>query len=66
MDEWRDASQVINNETILKDEVSIFDRMDRIVIKSRARRLNAIKKFREAGITQWPDGRALDEVITDG
>ena len=66
VDEWREASQQQNNETILKDEVSIFDRMDSIVIKSRAQRLNAIKKFRDAGITQWPDGRALEEVITDG
>jgi hypothetical protein len=51
------------NETILKDSLSIFDDVDRIVCKNRAEVREVIKLFTDAGLEEWPDGRALTEVI---
>lgn len=52
-----------SNETILKDSLSIFDDVDRIVCDDSAEVRAVIKLFTDAGLEEWPDGRALTEVI---
>jgi SPP1 gp7 family putative phage head morphogenesis protein len=61
--EMKNASQTSNNETILKNSLSLFDDLDRIVAGSAAERDRIIAMFKARGYDEWPDGRKLEDVI---
>lgn len=64
IEEWRNITSSGGNETILKDGISLFDEMDRIVAQNQQERDAIIKALQSHGYNQWPDGRELSEVIT--
>lgn len=61
--EWRETAERSDNETIFKDSLSLFDDLDRINAGSAEERDLLLALFRRHKINQWPDGRALEEVI---
>ena len=64
IEQWKEARGKGDNETILKDGVSLFDDFDRLVATNKAERDAIIAVFKKNGYKQWPDGRKLSEVIT--
>ena len=52
------------NETIFKDGLSFFEDLERLVFPSENEAQRAITDLRAMGYTTWPDGRALEDVIT--
>jgi SPP1 gp7 family putative phage head morphogenesis protein len=61
--EMKQAAGNGSNETIIKDSLSIFDDLESINANSKAQRDEIIKLFKAAGYDEWPDGRALTDVI---
>ncbi|PSQ91617.1 MAG: hypothetical protein BRD57_04115, partial [Proteobacteria bacterium SW_6_67_9] len=61
--EWRDAAKSKDNETILKGGLSLFDKLDRIQTGGAEEREKVLQAFRDAGYTEFPDGRALEDVV---
>lgn len=63
IEQMRQAARSGSNETIIKDSLSLFDDLDRIVVYNQERRDAIIKIFQKAGYADWPDGRSLTDVI---
>jgi len=60
---FRQVSRANKNETIFKAGMSIFDRLDKIILKDSKEVNAAIEWMQGRGYAQWPDGRALTDVI---
>ena len=63
VDEWRAAARVGSNETIFKRSLSLFENLDVFVARTAAERTKIIDVIRKHGITVWPDGRAVEDVV---
>ncbi|MCQ9378817.1 phage minor head protein [Methyloversatilis sp. XJ19-49] len=63
VDSFRTAAIHGSNETIFKNGMSVFDDLDKIVLASKKEVAEAIEWLKSRGYRQWPDGRALNEVI---
>ena len=59
--ELKQAAKSGSNETLFKDSLSLFDDLD--YINAGSQRQKVIEIFKQAGYTQWPDGRKLEDVI---
>ena len=62
-DEWARAAWNGDNETIFKGGLSLFDDILKIQTAGDAERQAVLKIFRDHGYDQWPDGRALEDVV---
>jgi SPP1 gp7 family putative phage head morphogenesis protein len=65
--ELRSAASGGNNETILKGGLSVFDDLEFFVVPSAKGKRDLIKLFRDKyGLSEWPDGRKLADIIKVG
>jgi len=62
-EEWQGAAKRPTNETIFKGGLSLFDGLDRIQTSSASERERVLQVLRDNGFNEWPDGRALEEVV---
>jgi hypothetical protein len=60
---FKDEAMKAKNETIFKAGLSLFDDLDKIVLKTTEEVDDAIKWMQGKGYSTWPDGRKLSEVI---
>ncbi len=60
--EFKAAARNSGNETIFKDGMSLFDKLDRIVVEQRDRQ-KVIDVFRRHGYQTLPDGRRIEDII---
>lgn len=60
--EFKAAARNSGNETILKDGMSLFDNLDRIVV-ARDERQKVIDVFKRHGYATLPDGRRIEDII---
>ena len=60
---WQQTARQGGNETIFKNSLSLFDDLDSIRVKDERRRRQVLDVLRRHGLTEWPDGRSLDEVV---
>jgi len=60
--EFKAAARNSANETIFKDGLSLFDKLDRIVVEQRDRQ-KVIDVFRRHGYQTLPDGRRIEDII---
>lgn len=58
-----DLANSSSNETIFKHGLSIFDDLEKIVLKKREEVNDAIAWMKAKGYRAWPDGRRLEDVI---
>lgn len=61
--EWRGVAGNTTNETIFKNGLSIFDDLDMVVTSSAKERDDILDIFKKHGLTEWPDGRKLTDVV---
>jgi len=52
-----------NNETIIKQNVTLLDNLDCIVLDSASAKQQMIAIFQKHGVTALPDGRKIEEII---
>lgn len=62
LSEFKDCASMGNNETIFKDGLSLFDKLDKIVVPAHEREA-VIEAFRRHGYAVLPDGRPIEEVV---
>ena len=60
---WEQTARQSGNETIFKNSLSLFDDLDSIRVKDERRRRQVLDVLRRHGLTEWPDGRSLGEVV---
>ena len=60
--EFRDAAQSYNNETIFKGGLSLFDGLEKIVVSPNERQA-VIDVFKRHGYDTFPDGRKIENII---
>jgi SPP1 gp7 family putative phage head morphogenesis protein len=63
VENWRLAGSGSSNETIFKNQLSLFDDLENIVVDEFPDKKRIIEVFKKHGITKWPDGRSLDRVV---
>lgn len=62
--QWkRIAENSSNNETILKQNVTVLDNLDCIVLDSQDAKRRMVEVFRTHGVTALPDGRKVEDII---
>jgi len=62
--QWkRIAETSSNNETILKQNVTVLDNLDCIVLDSPVAKRRMLAVFQQHGVTTLPDGRKVDDII---
>jgi len=61
---YENAMSRSSNETIFKNSLSLFDDLDVIVARSSRERQQVLDVIRKHGITRWPDGRSIEDVVT--
>lgn len=52
IDQMKDAARIGNNETIIKDSLSLFDDLDRIMRKNKSEQQKLITVFKKNGYGQ--------------
>ncbi|MHB9129973.1 MAG: phage head morphogenesis protein [Armatimonadota bacterium] len=52
-----------NNETILKQNITLLDNLDCIVLDSQSAKQQMIAMFQQHGVTVLPDGRKIEDII---
>jgi hypothetical protein len=52
-----------NNETIIKQNITLLDHLDCVVLDSAEAKRTMLGVFGKHGITQLPDGRKIEDVI---
>jgi hypothetical protein len=60
----RQAAKKKDNETIFKQSLNILEEIDRVVVADSRRRELTIEAFRKHGISQLPDGRPIEQIVT--
>lgn len=60
---WKNTAGYGSNETIFKNSLSLFDKLDKIKTGNESTCDAIIQVFKKHGYTKFPDGRALLDVI---
>ena len=66
IDEWKAIARKYDNETIFKNNVTLLDNIDMIVVGSQSERKAIIQVFKKNGITKLPDGRLVSSIVEVG
>ena len=61
---WAQAARAAKNETNFRDGQDMFQSEKRLVFYDRKEYDQALREFRKRGYETWPDGRALETVLT--
>ena len=62
INDFKNISSMSGNETIFKDGLSLFDKLDKILVPPHEREA-VIEAFRRHGYAVLPDGRPIEEVV---
>jgi hypothetical protein len=63
IDGYMDALGRERNETVFKNSLSIFDDLEVIIAESTRERREILDVIKKHGITKWPDGRNINDVV---
>ena len=62
--QWRRiAENSSNNETIIKQNITLLDNLDTLVLDSQEAKRRMLEVFHKHGVTRLPDGRKVEDII---
>lgn len=61
--DWKSFARNSNNETIVKNSVTVLDNIEMIVTGNAAERKRVIDSFHKRGIRQLPDGSEIEKIV---
>ena len=64
IEDWKKiAKRDGSDETIFKNNVTLLDNIDMIIVNSESKRDGILKAFKKNGITSLPDGRSVSSIV---